>query len=243
MIGGRRESVVGAQREKYRFNSFQVREGDLLNTDVTAPGATLALGLMFLGTGNRSVAAWMDPPDTHAVLDTVRPDLLLLRVVARALVMWDNIEPTINWMFKQFPKWIRDEVCRPPEKGSQLVGDPESFSYVSGSNIPIFFLLIFVDSCGHCIYSLHLFIFHRQAYCNILAGSALSMGLRYAGTQHQKARSTLNKVFRMFLKSGKLHLISSAGKPTVEQCLVLTLLASSLVKFSLKHSIEIIEAI
>lgn len=127
MVGGRKEALSGAQREKYRFQSFQVREGDTINTDVTAPGATLALGLMFHRTGNASVAAWMDPPDTHAVLDTVRPDLLLLRVLSRSLIMWDEIEPTIDWMFKQFPKWIQLDMYRSPV-GENVAADPESFS-------------------------------------------------------------------------------------------------------------------
>jgi hypothetical protein len=34
----------------------RIKEGDKVNVDVTAPGATLALGLMFLRTNNASVA-------------------------------------------------------------------------------------------------------------------------------------------------------------------------------------------
>lgn len=85
---------IGTQKDKYKFQSFQVREGETVNIDVTAPGATFALGLMFIRTGNKSVASWLDPPDTHAVLDHVRPDLLLLRIIARGLILWDDIKPT-----------------------------------------------------------------------------------------------------------------------------------------------------
>lgn len=63
--------------------SFQIREGSCVNLDVTAPGATLALGLMYLGSGSKAIADWMRPPDTQYLLDFVRPDLLLLRIVAR----------------------------------------------------------------------------------------------------------------------------------------------------------------
>lgn len=52
MSGGRKEALTGAQKEKYKFQSFQVREGETVNIDVTAPGATFALGLMFIRTGN-----------------------------------------------------------------------------------------------------------------------------------------------------------------------------------------------
>lgn len=54
-----------------------------MNLDVTAPGATLALGLMYLGTGNKAVADWMAPPDTQYLLDFVRPDFLMLRILSR----------------------------------------------------------------------------------------------------------------------------------------------------------------
>lgn len=120
--------AAGAQREKYKFQSFQVREGDTVNIDVTAPGATFALGLMFIRTGNKSVASWMDPPDTHAVLDHVRPDLLLLRVIARGLILWDDIKPTKEWLRSQFPKWLQIDLQKVPITIDDSVADHESFA-------------------------------------------------------------------------------------------------------------------
>lgn len=64
--------------------SFQIREGSTVNLDVTAPGATLALGLMYMRTNNQTVANWMTPPETHYLLNYVRPDFLLLRIVAKS---------------------------------------------------------------------------------------------------------------------------------------------------------------
>ena len=43
----------GANKEKLRSPCYQIREGDQVNIDVTSPGATLALGLMFFQTANR----------------------------------------------------------------------------------------------------------------------------------------------------------------------------------------------
>ena len=45
--------------------NYKVREGPMVNTDITAAGATLALGLMFLKTQNEAVAARLDIPDTQ----------------------------------------------------------------------------------------------------------------------------------------------------------------------------------
>lgn len=37
----------------------------------------------------------------------VRPDHLLLRVVARALVLWDSVQPTQEWLQAQLPPLVR----------------------------------------------------------------------------------------------------------------------------------------
>ena len=52
--------LTGTTRERYRSPSYQIKEGNTVNTDVTSPGATLALGMMFHRTGNQAVAGWMD---------------------------------------------------------------------------------------------------------------------------------------------------------------------------------------
>ena len=62
-----------------------ILEGNLINLDVTAPGATLALGLMYLKTGDAAVARAFAIPDTHFALDYVKPELILLRVLARGV--------------------------------------------------------------------------------------------------------------------------------------------------------------
>lgn len=67
--------------------SFQIREGSTVNLDVTAPGATIALGLMYLKSGNKALADWMTPPGTQYLLDFIRPDFLMLRVLSRGNVI------------------------------------------------------------------------------------------------------------------------------------------------------------
>ena len=62
-----------------------ILEGNLINLDVTAPGATLALGLMYLKTGDAAIARAFAIPETHFALDYVKPELILLRVLARGV--------------------------------------------------------------------------------------------------------------------------------------------------------------
>ncbi|EEZ99272.2 anaphase-promoting complex subunit 1 [Tribolium castaneum] len=107
MVGGNRRPLTGAQKDKYKVPSFQIREGSSINLDVTAPGATIALGLMYLGTGNKAVADWMAPPETQYLLDFVRPDFLMFRILARALILWDDIVPSKEWVEGQVPGTIR----------------------------------------------------------------------------------------------------------------------------------------
>jgi hypothetical protein len=46
---------------------------------------------MFLKTNNQSIAARLEVPETHFLLERVRPDLLLMRVVCKSLVLWDSV--------------------------------------------------------------------------------------------------------------------------------------------------------
>ncbi|XP_063958903.1 anaphase-promoting complex subunit 1-like isoform X2 [Lytechinus pictus] len=106
MAGGHKKNLSGHNREK-KSPCYQIREGDQVNLDVTSPGATLALGLMFLQTGNRAVADWLAAPDTQSLLDMVKPDFLLLRAISRGLVLWDDIRPTCEWVDSNIPPIVK----------------------------------------------------------------------------------------------------------------------------------------
>ena len=84
-----------------------VLEGKLVNLDVTSPAATLALGLMFLRTNDAAIAAAFTLPDTHFALDYVRPDFVMLRILARSLVMQDSVQASQAWVEAQMPPLIK----------------------------------------------------------------------------------------------------------------------------------------
>ncbi|KAF0027731.1 hypothetical protein F2P81_020472 [Scophthalmus maximus] len=81
MVGGHRRAQAGANRERHKSPSYQIKEGDTINVDVTCPGATLALAMIYLKTNNRSIADWLKPPDTWFLLDFIKPEFLLLRIM------------------------------------------------------------------------------------------------------------------------------------------------------------------
>ena len=71
--------------------------------DKATAAATVAIALIFMKTNDETLARKVDIPDTLHQFDYVRPDIFLLRTVARHLIMWDEIQPTTRWMKKQLP--------------------------------------------------------------------------------------------------------------------------------------------
>ncbi|CAH0388207.1 unnamed protein product [Bemisia tabaci] len=197
MVGGHKRPITGTQKDKYKSPSYQIREGDSVNINVTSPGATLALGMMYFNTGNEAVANWMKAPDTQYVLDFVCPDFLLLRVVARGLVMWSDILPTKKWVEDHVPSSIRPYCLVKPQAN------------MINSNID--------------------FETMNQAYCNIIAGACMAIGLRFAGSANNEAFETLHEYCLMFTSLTGKSIAELAGKSTIETCLNVILLSLALV--------------
>uniref|UniRef100_A0A0C9RW07 ANAPC1 protein n=1 Tax=Fopius arisanus TaxID=64838 RepID=A0A0C9RW07_9HYME len=196
MVGGNSRPFTGAQKEKYKSPSYQIREGDSINIDVTSPGATVALGLMYFNTGNRAVAEWMRAPGTQFLLDFVRPDLLLLRILSRSLILWDEIEPTNSWVSSHVPDIVyKYRLQKPTSEIAQNV-DLETMN---------------------------------QAYCNIIAGACMALGLKYAGSANDNAFKILLNYAKMFTALSHKSIGELAGKSTIETCLNVTLLSASVV--------------
>lgn len=130
-----------------------VLEGSLVNLDVTSPAATLALTLMFLKTNERTVADMLVLPDTTFNLDFIRPSCILLRVVARSLIMWDSIQPTQEWVMQQMPEVVRMEWPDALKDIKAAVAEGREFDHEA--------VLL--------------------AHIHAVAGACLALGLRYAG--------------------------------------------------------------
>lgn len=123
MVGGPRPDSLSS-KHKFRSPSYQVQEGDTINIDVTSPGATLALGLMFFRSNNERVASWLEAPDSRFLLEFVRPDFLMLRTLARGLIMWDTIIPSLEWLESHVPPSMRPHcLVRPNEGHSEVIGN------------------------------------------------------------------------------------------------------------------------
>ncbi|TPX61171.1 hypothetical protein PhCBS80983_g01241 [Powellomyces hirtus] len=87
-----------------------------------AISATVALGLTYLKTGDTAVANKLSVPETPYLLNRVRPDILLLRILSRSLIMWDTINPTRDWANSHIPEYIRNALkdAAPDSDGEPL---------------------------------------------------------------------------------------------------------------------------
>ncbi|KAF5376038.1 hypothetical protein D9615_007761 [Tricholomella constricta] len=86
------------------------RKGEQSPFDInlTSPAATIALGLMYLRTERQDIADILTIPDTVLALNRIQPSFLLIRTIARALILWNKIAPTGDWLVTQLPLAIRE---------------------------------------------------------------------------------------------------------------------------------------
>jgi hypothetical protein len=188
-----------------------IHEGKLINTDVTAPAAIIALGLMYLKSGNMSIAAGLSLPETHFLLEFVRPDFLGLRIIAKALILWDEVMPTQLWLEEQIPAVITRAykdmrtIALNALEGHDLA--PRRFEFDRRAV--------------------------RQIYAHIISGACFGLGLRFAGTGNAKAKEVImNRVKELNGLRDASDPISAAIRPEIpilETCLGTAAIALSLV--------------
>ncbi|KAB5526420.1 putative APC1 protein [Coniochaeta sp. 2T2.1] len=75
--------------------------------DRSAAGAVMAIALIFMKSDDHIVARKIDIPDSVVQFDYIRPDILLLRTLAKNLIMWSKIKPTFDWIKASLPRDYR----------------------------------------------------------------------------------------------------------------------------------------
>jgi anaphase-promoting complex subunit 1 len=97
--------------------------------DWSAAGAVVAIALIYLKSEDQIVARKIDVPDTLLQFDYVRPDILLLRTVAKNLILWNEVDPTFEWIKNSLPAADRERY--------QLIG----VSKLQSRDLPFFSIL------------------------------------------------------------------------------------------------------
>ncbi|KAI4212843.1 MAG: hypothetical protein LQ351_004546 [Letrouitia transgressa] len=72
--------------------------------DKATAAAVISVALIFMKTHDAALARKIDIPDTVHQFDYVRPDIFLLRTVARHLIMWNEIQPNSAWIRERLPQ-------------------------------------------------------------------------------------------------------------------------------------------
>ncbi|KAH6654528.1 hypothetical protein BKA67DRAFT_623725 [Truncatella angustata] len=83
--------------------------------DRSSAAAVMAIALIYMKSEDHIVARKIDVPDAVLQFDYIRPDILLLRTVAKHLILWSEIKPTHNWIRKNLPARYHSRVNPPTQ--------------------------------------------------------------------------------------------------------------------------------
>ncbi|EME40315.1 hypothetical protein DOTSEDRAFT_74944 [Dothistroma septosporum NZE10] len=173
--------------------------------DRATAGAVMATALVFMKTGDKAIANKIDIPDTEAQYAHVRPDVLLLRALARHIILWDSIEAKGTredgyaiWIDENMPTCYKSRTM-------QVARDFSITRAINSSHIPVF---------------------------NIYTGLAFALGLKYAGSGNTLARDeilSILKIFYSFEAAEAYFFDAKLGRSALKRCIDVLALAAATV--------------
>lgn len=178
-IHGEAPSIDGLpEKRKHRY----------IDSTVTSPGATLALGLMYLRTGRQDIADVLEVPQTPIALESVRPEQLLIRTFARSLIMWNDVRGTMEWVDEQLPTFIQNLHHKHKRtSGMELNTELAYLNIVAGACLGIG--LRYASTANEAAHSVILTFF------GVLGKAAAGQSMTYEGRiRRNAARQALNIV-------------------------------------------------
>lgn len=155
--------------------SSRMLTGSEINTNVTAPGATIAMGLIFIRSNNAEILARLAIPSTTAALEKLWSDLLFYRATACCLIKWDTVDPTAEWIQSQIPDAILRSVF--PQDVLQKANKDPKLLYQQGRRLEARAAL-------------------THYLCSV-SGFCFGIGLVFAGTSNAVAKATLRAQLKL----------------------------------------------
>lgn len=153
--------------------------------DRATAGSVLALALVYMKSGETSVATKVDIPDTETQFDHVRPDVLMLRAMARHIILWDSIVVRTD---------LKPGTVQETLNGGMGFANSTVHTFEKGwigANLPRCYnddriqRIYQINSRKHKHDSAHIPLYY------VLAGLAWALGLKYAGSGNLSARDEL----------------------------------------------------
>ena len=195
----------------YENKCSSIKEGKNVNTHVTAPAGLLAVSLIYLKTNNEKISKRITVPNSFTGIENANPNHVLLKTVAKNLIMWDSIHNTTAYIYEQIPELIRFIY----ERSLKEIHERYCFIYN-------------IEEIDYNTVTL--------IYVNIIAGCIISMGLKYAGTGDQQAIDTIYDEIAKFrkIKQAKCDLANDpANKSALDQYNQFSILCVSVLSCSL----------
>ena len=164
------------------------------------------------------------------MLEAIRPDQQLLRALCRALIMWDSIEPTAEWLAAQVPNGITERLGQLRKPASvQSGGAQAKVNLLDFASLEEFIMVIERGAAGDAALA------DKEerdtletARTSIIAGACLALGIRYAGTCHAPAFSVLMSQLQQAKKAFEVPRLNLPALFHAELCLNVVALAASL---------------
>jgi anaphase-promoting complex subunit 1 len=121
---------------------------------------------MYLKSNSRDISSQITIPNSFNTIEQCNPNLILLKVIAKNLIMWKNIDNTPDFILGQIPELIR-------------------FIYENS--------LHNVHERYYLVYNVAEIDYHTITviFASIMTGAVVAMGMRYAGTGDKRAVQTI----------------------------------------------------
>ena len=121
---------------------------------------------MYLKSNYKELADKISVPNSFNTIEECNPNHVLLKTVAKNLIMWDNIKNTKEYVQEQIPELIRfifENSLRQVHEQYYLIYNVSEIDYQTITTI----------------------------YASVMTGSIISMALKYAGTGDVRAVETI----------------------------------------------------
>jgi anaphase-promoting complex subunit 1 len=173
--------------------------------DKATAGAVVAISLVYMKSGDHAIARKIDIPDTEAQFDHVRPDMLMLRSMAKHVILWDSIKAQScedgvpGWIYANMPSCYQAKLRNMAQNSKQR-------SLLSSTNVPFY---------------------------NIASGLAWALSLKYAGSGNEQARDEILLLLDFFhstkSKGDAYYYDAKLARASIRRCIDVLALAASTV--------------
>lgn len=173
--------------------------------DKATAGAVVAIALVYMKSGDKAIARKIDIPDTEAQFDHVRPDMLMLRSMAKHVILWDSIvaqsceDGVPGWIYNNMPNCYKAKLRNMGLSGKQRM-------LLTSTDVPFY---------------------------NIATGLAWALSLKYAGSGNETARDEILLLLDFFhatkSKGDAYYYDAKLARASVRRCIDVLALAASTV--------------